>query len=59
MPNVPKKIPDRPTNMALEKKRKKSCESTHDLINMNHTLCPQNLIINHHQKKEIHYLPLP
>jgi len=33
------------------KKKQKSFDLTHDLINMNHTLCPQNLIINHHQKK--------
>jgi hypothetical protein len=25
--------------------KKRSYEPTHDLINMNHTLCPQNLII--------------
>jgi hypothetical protein len=27
--------------------------------NMNHTLCPQNLLKNHHQRFFFHYLPLP
>ncbi len=40
-------------------KEKKSCERTHDLNNMKHTLCPHNLFINHHQIFIFHYLPLP
>jgi hypothetical protein len=59
MPNVPKKIADQSINMAPLKKMKKSCELTHDLINMNHTLCPQNLVINHHQKLFFTICPYP
>ncbi len=35
-PNVPQKIVDGPINMAPSKKKEKSCECAHDLINMNH-----------------------
>jgi hypothetical protein len=36
-PNVAQKIADGPINMAPSKRKRKSCECTHDLIDMNHT----------------------
>jgi hypothetical protein len=59
MPNVPKKIADWSTNTAPIKKKQKSSELTHDLININHTRCPQNLVINHHQKLLFTICPYP
>jgi hypothetical protein len=47
------------TQYGSYKKKQKSCELTHDLINMNHTLCPQNLVINHHQKLFFTICPYP
>jgi hypothetical protein len=35
-PNVPQKIADGPINTARSKRKRRSCECTHDLINMNH-----------------------